>query len=99
MFRHVRAGAAPAVQPNLIEPGGFGNSATFDLYAIGLASPLNFHKVISTGRTAVVPAVRQKIIFRTSRGDAATFGTWTVAQAGLLRQRKVFRIYAAPNAQ
>ena len=44
-----------------------------------------------------MPAVRPKIIFRTSRGDAATFGTWTAAPAGLLRQRKVFRIYAAPK--
>ena len=34
-----------------------------------------------------------------SRGDAATFDPYAVDPARQLRQRKVFRIYAAPNAR
>ena len=43
-------------------------------------------------------ASRPKIILMTSRGHAATFDPCTVGLAGLLRQRKVFKIYAGPNA-
>ena len=44
-------------------------------------------------------AVRPKVILVASRGDAATVDPYAIDPARQLCQRKVFRIYAAPNAR